>query len=156
MPSRGRILLWAVWGASILASYYLGGVVGFNRGVSTEFTLSSDGAVETVIALRALRAGKVDQVTEFLEVLLDGQIATGVYGEEAYCSAYNVPMRFAFPLRTAVHASHMSAVLRYRKEHKGPDTPGKQELMRRLSRYENAPRVDLSGRSHQEGSCWPR
>jgi hypothetical protein len=155
MRSTRRSLLWVGWAASLLASYYLGGVVGFNRGVSTQLTLSSDDAVNTVAVLRSLRAGRVAEVTDFLEAQLDSQIAVGVYGVESYCSAYNVPMRFAFPRRVAIHASLLSRVLQYREEQAGPHSAVKQELMRRLRTYKNAPRVDLSASGPAEGGCWP-
>ena len=155
MALRTRAKLLFGWAASLGVSYYVGGVVGFNKGVSTELILSSGDAVPTAVALGLIRDGRVAKATDLLEATLDSHIANAVTGEASYCSAFNVPMRFVFPKAAAVHARNMSAVLQYRDRYPGPNASLNQALMPRLKDYaSSAPRPGLSRRGGA-GACWP-
>jgi hypothetical protein len=137
------------WGVSLLASFYAGAVAGFNKGMISQLSRSSDNGLNTTVILRELRSGKQQQAIDFLEIQLDSQIAQDVYGDASYCSAYNVPLRFIFPDSDAVHAVLMARVLQYREEYPGPRSPINGELMRRLQKYKDAP---SSGKGKR---CWP-
>ena len=151
-PSRRRV--WLGWAVSFAASYYVGGVVGFNKGVSTQRALSGGEAVVTMSTVRLIRSGHVAEATRILEGTLDSQLIQGAYNAESYCSAFNMPKRVTQPKVTAVHARSMAVAIQYRQVNPGPNPHGYADLIARLKRYKDAPDVDRS-RVGGEGACWP-
>ena len=148
MLSAGCMVRWTLWGGVLLASFYVGGVVGFNEGVLTQLAMSGDDAVGTVVVLRQLQSGKVTEATRLMETRLDGQLAVGLDGAGSFCSPFNVPGRFVFPEGAVNHVALMSMAVEYRMQHPGPDAQVNNMLLPRLRSYGDPLK-------RGEGRCWP-
>lgn len=139
--TRKKVILAGLWLFSVLLANYVGGVVGFIQGSTTELALSGSDALGTVTTLRLLRDGNVDQAILLLETQLDSEIARGVFGEHSYDSPYNV-MRLMFgDVMVAGNAYAFSSVLEYREEvPSSHDDEVSTRMMEGLEAFRDAPR----------------
>lgn len=149
--TRKRAILAATWLLSVIAANYVGGVVGFTQGYGTELALSGHDALRTVMILRQLRRGNIEETISFMETQLDSEIASGLFGEHAYDSPYNLHMRLVFgdgPV--AGNAWAFSAVLEYREEFPSTsDDSLRVKIMEGLEAYRDAPRPGYSDSKDQ-------
>jgi hypothetical protein len=133
------------WFVSLVLAFYVGGVVGFNKGMVTQLSLAGSDALVSVVLLQHLRAGDTDKAMSLLETTLDGQVGQAVFGDSSYCSLYNVPMRFAFPQTPAAEAAALNGVLKYREEHPSPSSELAPKLMEQLERFRSTPSGSPNG-----------